>query len=107
MENFVTYDPLADKSPIGVISKHNKVRYFINSTCDDIEFAYFVIKKDENDNFEYFEMTKCEKGYFIEYTFDVAGHYWYSFQVKKGNDYFYINKTFDNYSYLSHYAFDL
>ncbi len=102
MENFVKYDPLEDKSPVGVIAKNNKVEFRINTERQDIELAYLVLKKDEDSQFRYIEMTKTSQGYVCEQTFENAGHYWYVFQIKIGDSYFYINKTYDNRSYISY-----
>jgi len=102
MENFVKYDPLEDKSPIGVVAKNNKVEFKINTDRQDIELAYLVMKKDEDSQFRYIEMTRTSQGYICEQTFENAGHYWYVFQIKIGDNYFYINKTYDNRSYISY-----
>jgi len=82
MENFVKYDPLEDKSPIGVVAKNNKVEFKINTDRQDIELAYLVMKKDEDSQFRYIEMTRTSQGYICEQTFENAGHYWYVFQIK-------------------------
>lgn len=102
MENLAQYDPLRDKCPTGVVAKNTSVSFFLNADTSNIELAKLVIKNDEADQFDYYDMTKTEKGFEIKMTFENAGHFWYAFQIKTKNDYLYINKTFNNFSYISH-----
>lgn len=102
MENIAQYDPLKDKYPTGVVTKFESVTFCLNANSEDIEFAKLVIKEDKDEQFEYIEMTKTEKGFEIKKSFEKAGHFWYAFQIKINNEYLYINKTFNNFSYISH-----
>ena len=102
MENKYFYDPLVDKSPAGVITKNKSVKFFIHNFENNIEKAFFMLKKDEDNDFRYYEMKKNENGLEYEFDFCDAGHYWYAFQIIIGGNYLYINKTYDNYSYIYH-----
>ena len=95
------YDPLLFKFPKGVISKNNTVKFHVDFSGDEIpKIVYFMLKKDDENDYKYLEMTKSN-GYEFEYSFTKSGHYWYNFQFVYENFCVYLNKTYDNFSYLS------
>ena len=96
------YDPLLFKFPKGVVVKNNEVRFHIDLECEfKPRFVYFMIKTDEESEYKYLEMTE-NNGYEYVYKFEKSGHYWYNFQIVVNDEYLYLNRTYDNYSYLSH-----
>ena len=96
------YDPLLFKFPKGVVVKNNEVRFHIDLECEfKPRFVYFMIKTDEESEYKYLEMTE-KNGYEFVYKFEKSGHYWYNFQIVVNDEYLYLNRTYDNYSYLSH-----
>lgn len=101
MENLIIYDPLEDKSPMGVVSKNEKVKFCLKNKNLNLQEAYFLIKKDEDDEFSYLEMVKENENFVAEKEFENSGHYWYAFKIKINDEYYFLNKTYDNRSYLS------
>ena len=96
------YDPLLFKFPKGVIVKKNEVKFHIDLECETKpRFVYFMIKTDEENEYKYLEMTE-NNGYEFVYRFENSGHYWYNFQIVVGDEYLYLNRTYDNFSYLSY-----
>ncbi len=100
MENIITYDPLRQKFPLGAVSKNTKVTFSFDDPENLVFEAYFVCKRDDESEFNYYQMAKEEKSFKITQTYEFAGHYWYLFQIKIADGVFYINKTYDCFSYL-------
>ena len=96
------YDPLLFKFPKGVVTKNTDVKFHIDlDASKKPTHIYFMIKGDYENEYKYLEMTE-NNGYEITYKFDNSGHYWYNFQLVFGNEYLYLNRTYENYSSLSY-----
>lgn len=95
------YDPLLFKFPKGVISKNKTVRFHVEYIDEkEPKNVYLMLKKDEDNDYKYLEMTK-NNGYEISYNFTESGHFWYSFQFVFDGYCLYLNKTYDNRSFVS------
>lgn len=101
MDNFINFDPLLDKYPMGVVSKNQQVKFCINDKEQKLNKVYFMIKGDDENEFKYYEMQQSGDKFYIEHKFEKSGHYWYAFQLIVDGNYFYLNKTYDSYSYIS------
>ncbi len=107
MYEIAKYDPLLFKLPKGVVSKNNKVAFFVEyKDLNKPNIAYFMLKRDEDSDYKYLEMTKVEDVYFFEYDFVESGHYWYNFQFVFDGYCLYLNRSFDTRSYVSEYKAD-
>jgi len=95
------YDPLLFKLPKGVITKSTNVKFDIQYSGDEPERVYFMVKSDEDLEYQYLEMQKTQNGYSIEHFFEFSGHFWYNFQIILNGNCFYLNKTPDFRSALS------
>ena len=97
------YDPLLFKFPKGVISKNQSVKFHVDYEDEkEPKNVYFMVKKDEDSDYQYLEMTK-NKGYEITYKFKENGHFWYNFQIVFDDFCVYLNRTYDHWSYDSVY----
>ena len=97
------YDPLLFKFPKGVISKNQSVKFHIDYEDEkEPKVVYFMVKKDEDYDYQYLEMTK-NNGYEITYKFEENGHFWYNFQIVFDDFCVYLNRTYDHWSYDSVY----
>ena len=101
------YDPLLFKLPKGVITKNNNVKFFVEYLGDkEPNIAYFMIKRDEDYTYQYLQMERVDGGYFFEYDFEEAGHYWYNFQFVFDGYCLYLNRSVDTRSFLADYKGD-
>ncbi len=97
------YDPLLFKFPKGVVCKGQTVKFHIDYTDKkEPKKVYFMLKKDEDSDYQYLEMTK-NNGYEISYTFETNGHFWYNFQIVFDDFCVYLNRSFNHYSFVSNY----
>lgn len=95
------YDPLLFKFPKGVVCKNQSVKFHIDYLDKkEPKIVYFMVKKDEDSDYQYLEMTK-KNGYEITHTFETNGHFWYNFQLVFDDFCVYLNRTFDHRSYIS------
>lgn len=95
------YDPLLFKFPKGVVCKNQTVKFHIDYLDEkEPNIVYFMLKKDEDSDYQYLEMTK-NNGYEITHTFETNGHFWYNFQLVFDDFCVYLNRTFDHRSYVS------
>ena len=102
MNKIAKFDPLLFKLPKGVISKNNKVNFYVEFKGETLpSVIYFMVKRDEDAVYKYIPMERVEGGYFVDYEFEEAGHYWYNFQFVVNGIYYYLNKAFNYKSYVS------
>ena len=95
------YDPLLFKYPKGVIRKNNSVNFHIDFEDEkEPKNVYLMLKKDDENDYQYLEMQK-NNGYEITYHFENSGHFWYNFQIVFEDYCVYLNKTYDNKSWVS------
>lgn len=102
--NLIKYDPLLFKLPKGVVTKGTQVGFFVEiHESVSPKQVLFMCKEDNDADFTYIEMEKTQMGYVLAQNFNESGHYWYNFKVVFDNYSLFINKTYDNRSYLSDY----
>lgn len=98
------YDPLLFKFPKGVISKNQSVKFHIDYFDEKKpKIVYFMIKKDEDWDYQYLEMKKVKNGYEISHKFETNGHFWYNFQIVFDDYCLYLNRSYDHYSFVASY----
>lgn len=100
----IKYDPLLFKLPKGVVTKGTKVGFFLEvDKSVSPKQVLFMCKEDNDADFTYTEMEKTENGYVLALNFENSGHFWYKFKlILDGYDVF-VNKTYDNRSYVGDY----
>ena len=104
MNSMVKYDPLLFKCPKGVVKIGTTVKYFIEVKDELIpNEVYFMIKADQDSDYEYHLMTKVEGGYETTINFDRFGHFWYNFKLNFNDYSVFVNKTWDCYSEVSNF----
>ncbi len=102
MKQKAYYDPLLFKSPIGAISKGETVRFSLKvNEENELKNIFFVIKNDLAQNYEYIPMKKNNDFFVCDYKFSQEGHYFYNFKLCYEYEEIFVNKTYDNFSYLN------
>ena len=66
------YDTLLFKLPKGVKTKSTNVKFDIQYSGDEPERVYFMVKSDEDLEYQYLEMQKTQNGYSIEHFFEFS-----------------------------------
>ena len=98
------YDPLLFKFPKGVVCKNQTVKFHIDYLDEkEPKIVYFMLKKDEDSDYQYLEMSKVKNGYEITRKFEENGHFWYNFQFVFDDFCEYLNRSFDHRSFVADY----
>lgn len=97
------FDPLLFKCPKGTIAKGNTVEFYIEVSGKlNPKSVLFMFRDDNSNDYSYEEMQKMQNGYKVQVKFNNFGHFWYNFKLIFDDYSMFLNRTYDNYSYLSH-----
>ncbi len=102
MDKLIKYDPLLFKFPKGPVEKNTNTKFFVwvDESLSPNE-VLFMLREDTENDYRYLPMQKTQKGYVIEYNFENFGHFWYNFKIIFNDYSVFLNKTYNNFSYVS------
>lgn len=103
MKDIACHDPLLFKLPVGTVTKGTEVTFCIEVKEEaHPNEVYLMIKDDEADDYTYEKMQKYEKYYIKSLKFKKNNHYWYNFRLNFNDYSLFVNKSYNNHSYVSH-----
>lgn len=107
MNKLAVYDPLKNKTPVGVIEKNRSVKFTLKASFDCFpNEVYLMIKEDLDNDYKYVLMKRIKEDgdeFEVVENFNKSGHYFYCFKLNYNDFAKYLCKTFDNFSEILDY----